>query len=120
MTNGIGEIQRGRMRHSPLGPLISALVISEEVGAPKPDARMIRAALDALGGVAPRDALMVGDSLTSDMRCAMNAGTDACWYNPGRAPRPDRLDIRYEIHALGQLPAIALSERSSDQKRRSP
>lgn len=107
VTNGIARIQHGRMDRTELKHLVSALIISEEVGCAKPDPRMIEAALDALG-VRAADALMVGDSLTSDMRCAQNAGVDACWYNPSRARRPDELPIRYEISDIRDLPRIAL------------
>jgi FMN phosphatase YigB (HAD superfamily) len=41
--------------------LLDAVVLSCEVGAIKPEPAIFTAALDALGGVAPGDALMVGD-----------------------------------------------------------
>lgn len=108
VTNGVARIQHGRMGRSPLKQLVSALVISEEVGCAKPDSRMIESALRALGGVAPDRALMVGDSLTSDMRCALNAGTDSCWYNPARKTCPEDMALTYEIHDIRALPDIAL------------
>ncbi|MEG2710553.1 MAG: YjjG family noncanonical pyrimidine nucleotidase [Clostridia bacterium] len=108
VTNGISFIQHGRMDASPLRPYVSAFVISEELGVAKPHPKMISAALKLLGGVSPTRALMVGDSIPSDLYCARNAGTDACWYNPSGAPRPKDVPIRYEISALAQLPALAL------------
>ena len=95
------------MDRTPLKCLISALIISEEVGCAKPDPRMIEAALRALH-VGAGDVLMVGDSLTSDMRCARNAGVDACWYNPAHKDRPEDLPILYEIDDIRDLPRIAL------------
>lgn len=44
-----------------LSPLLDAVVLSYEVGAIKPEAVIFHAALDAIGGVAPHEALMVGD-----------------------------------------------------------
>lgn len=108
VTNGIAQVQHGRMERSELKQFMSALVISEEVGCAKPDPRMIYAALERLGGVAPEHALMVGDSLTSDMRCANNAGTDACWYNPDGLPSPTDMRIDYVIRDIARLPDIAL------------
>ena len=54
---------------------------------------------------------MVGDSLSSDMEGARNAGVDACWYNPkGKTAPPDLLapagPIRYEIRELMELVEI--------------
>lgn len=108
VTNGISRIQHGRMAASGLGPYIEALIISEELGVAKPDPRMIDAALEALGAVHKSRALMVGDSLVSDIGCAKNAGVDACWFNPSGVTAPEGLPIAYEIRELSALPAVAL------------
>ena len=107
LTNGITVIQKRRMALSPLKDLISDLVISQEVGISKPDPRIY---LHALKGVDPKDALMVGDSLKSDILGANRAGIDACWYNPGKKPLSGDVHAEYVIHDLLQLPAIALQE----------
>ncbi len=109
LTNGIARVQHSRLERSALAPYLSGLFISTEVGAPKPLPDMYLAALHALGDVPPENALMIGDSLTSDIAGACNAGVDACWYNPGRLPRPDSLAIRWEIHSIDQMPLVALS-----------
>ena len=108
VTNGIARVQHGRINASPIRPFISHLVISEEVGAAKPDPAMIFVALERLGGIAPEEALMVGDSLTSDMRAAERAGVDACWFNPKGKERPMKSKIRYEIRRIEDLANIAL------------
>ena len=54
----------------------------------------------------PERALIVGDSLTSDIRGGLNAGIRTCWFNSrGRAPRPDIVP-NYEIKALSELPGL--------------
>ncbi len=111
VTNGIARIQRGRLMEAGLDELIDAVVISEELGAAKPDKRMIEAALTALGGVAPDRALMVGDSLESDIRCANNALVDACWLNRAGIKRPGDAVIAWEIRDIAELPEIALGQR---------
>ena len=88
VTNGIAQVQRGRMAKSELRPYISGLVISEEVGAAKPNP------------------LMLGDSLTSDIAAAKNAGIDACWFNPKGAANDKGLPIAYEIASLDEVDAI--------------
>lgn len=110
VTNGIARIQHGRLAASGLMPYVSALVISEELGVAKPDPRMIFEALELLGGIAPGRALMVGDSLSSDIACARAAGVDACWLNRAGAKAPEGLPIAHEIADISQLKRIALSE----------
>jgi len=85
------------------------VIISQEVGAQKPEPQMVFAALKALGGIAPEDALLCGDSLTSDILAANRAGVDACWYNPRHKAKPADLSIRYEIDDIRKLIDIALA-----------
>lgn len=72
--------------------LFGALAISEEVGCEKPDARIFRAALDALK-IAPQDyarAAMVGNNLARDIRGANNLGLISIWFHWNeRYPRTD-------------------------------
>lgn len=109
LTNGISHIQHGRIDTSPLAPYLSGLLISEDIGAPKPAPDMYLAALDMLGGLKPSEALMIGDSLTSDIRGAVKAGIPACWYNPEHKPCPDDIKIDYVIDRIEQMAEVALS-----------
>ena len=59
-------------------PLFGAIVDSAQVGATKPDPRIFQCALDALG-VAPADAVFVGDSPTRDMAGARAIGMRHIW-----------------------------------------
>lgn len=106
VTNGISTIQRGRMARSPIRAHIAGMIVSEEVGAAKPDARMLRAAMERAGVRDPARALMLGDSLSSDIQGAANAGVDACWYNPAGKPNDRGLPIRYEIRTLDEVDGI--------------
>jgi YjjG family noncanonical pyrimidine nucleotidase len=87
ITNGIASVQRRRFAASPITPYFQAVVISEEVGAAKPDPRIFAPALQKIG-IEAGEVLYVGDSVTSDMAAARNAGMDFCWFNPGRVPVP--------------------------------
>jgi YjjG family noncanonical pyrimidine nucleotidase len=96
LTNGVATTQRSRFTLSPINKYITHLVISEELGTAKPNKAFFDAALDIIGCDAS-DALMVGDSLSSDIQGAINAGIDCCWFNPKRLPGEG-----YDI----ELPAI--------------
>jgi 2-haloacid dehalogenase len=110
ITNGLKNVQRARLRRSGLAPYLSAVLISEEVGAAKPDARIFCQAFAAIGHP-PKDAVMiVGDSLTSDMRGGLDYGIDTCWYNPSSAPRDPAVAVRYEIRDLHELLDIVLGD----------
>ena len=109
VTNGMTAIQKNRLARSPLRNLISGMVISEELGVSKPRPEIFRQALRPLG-VAPADALMIGDGVSSDIRGANSAGIDACWLNPSGAPLPDGVHAEYIIRGLRECVGIALHE----------
>ncbi len=79
VSNGISAIQRGRLSRCPYTDMLDAVIISEEVGASKPDAQMVDAALKALQCEEKAQAVFLGDSLTADVGAARNAGIDSIW-----------------------------------------
>ena len=103
ITNGFRETQRKRIMESEIWPFISHLLISEELGVSKPDSAFFSKTLEILHCTSPQDVLIVGDSLSSDILGAMNAGIDCCWYNPGKIALPAQYSINYEIEKLEQL-----------------
>ena len=107
LTNGISYVQHGRIDRSPLAPYLSGLLISSEVGAPKPAPDMYLKALELLD-IEPYEALMIGDSLSSDITGAINIGIPACWYNPEHKPRPEGMKIEFEIDRIDQMAKVAL------------
>ena len=83
ITNGIGFIQRGRMGASDINGLFKKLYISEEVGFEKPDVRYFERVFEDIEGFDKERAIIIGDSLSSDIRGAVNCGVDSCFFTPG-------------------------------------
>jgi len=69
---------------------VRTLVISQALGVSKPDPRIFREALRRLGA-GPGQAVMVGDSMTSDVGGALGAGLKAIRFNPRRLPLPPEI-----------------------------
>ena len=106
LTNGITVIQKARLAKSPLSRYFSRVVISQEVGASKPDPKIFEIALD---GVSPSDALMIGDSAASDVLGANRAGVDVCWFNPKGKVLPEGVHAEYEAKTLEECLGFALA-----------
>jgi HAD superfamily hydrolase (TIGR01549 family) len=99
VTNNLLDEQQDKLEYCGLAPLVDALVASADVGVSKPDPAIFGIAL-ARAGVTAAEAVMVGDSWTSDIVGARSAGVRAVWFNPERAPKPaDPPDV-IEIRAL--------------------
>ncbi len=106
ITNGLQHVQRSRLAHSTLSRYLTDIVISEEVGVAKPDPRIFDAAFEVMGRPARQEVLIVGDSLTSDIRGGNRYGIDTCWYNPQGLPHAPGIKVVYEIRALDELLGI--------------
>lgn len=59
-----------------------------------------------IGEFSPKEVLIVGDSLTSDIQGGNNAGILCCWFNPQDKPAKEGLRIDYQIHDLAQVKEI--------------
>ncbi len=103
VTNGLQAVQRGRLAHSAIRDFIDEIIISEEIGAAKPNTAFFDIAFTRTGRPAKRDVLIIGDSLTSDMQGGVDYGLATCWYNPNGETRPADLGITYEIRELREL-----------------
>jgi len=106
VTNGLSEVQRARIDRLDLGDYFHTVIISSEVGVTKPRPEIFDLAFDGLGRPERSEALMIGDSLTSDIAGGRNSGVDTCWYNRHGAPRPNGSDVTHEITELGEIPPI--------------
>lgn len=106
LTNAVASVQKARFANSAIAPYFQGVFISEEVGVGKPDSAYFDYVFHAVPGLARDNALVIGDSLTSDIQGANNAGLPCCWFNPKGQPRPQDLRIDYEIRALEELYAI--------------
>ena len=105
-SNGVESVQRSRIASAGIAPFFKDIFISEAMGAVKPQRAYFDACFARIPGFDPARALMVGDSLSSDIRGGINAGIRTVWLNYNN--KPGRADIRpdYEIHALCELPAL--------------
>jgi 2-haloacid dehalogenase len=103
ITNGLKDVQRPRFARSSIGDCFTDIVISEEVGCAKPDRRIFEIAFERIGRPRKEDVLIVGDSLSSDIKGGNSYGIDTCWFNPTNRPRPLDVDIKYEIGELREL-----------------
>ena len=86
VSNGFAEVQHYKLEKSGLLPYFRHVVLSEEVGALKPGARIFEVAMEMnrreLPNLEKEEVVMVGDSWGSDIEGARNAGIDAVWISP--------------------------------------
>lgn len=106
VTNGVSSTQHKRYAISGLDRLVHGVFVSEDIGCPKPQKEYFAYVFRHIPDFRKEETLMVGDSLTADIRGGINAGIDTCWYNPAGAPKPADMEITYEIRDLRMLKSI--------------
>ena len=110
VTNGTKIAQERKIRRAGLDRLLDGVFISEDVGAEKPSVAFFEGVWSKIGRFPPENVLIIGDSLTSDMRGGNNAGIRTCWYNPGHAVNTSGARVDMEIDDLRALPGLLLPE----------
>jgi HAD superfamily hydrolase (TIGR01549 family) len=106
VSNNLLLEQRDKLDYCKLAPLIDVLVVSEEVGASKPDPHIFHVVLERLD-CKPSDVVMIGDSWSADVLGATQLGIRSIWLNRYSLPCPDP-SLAVEITSLE--PAEALVE----------
>jgi 2-haloacid dehalogenase len=107
ITNAVASVQRSRLRGSVFAELFEAAFISEEAGAAKPSRAYFDYVRRQLPELTAENALVIGDSLSTDIQGANNAGLPCCWFNPAGNRRREGLRVDYEIGDLRALLEIA-------------
>jgi 2-haloacid dehalogenase len=103
VTNGDARTQRLKIENSGLGPYIEALIISDDVGAAKPDSKIFAEALRSVNAAEKSGALMIGDSVRADIVGAADFGIDACWFNPRKIAPPADVVIPFTAHTYDEI-----------------
>ncbi len=111
ITNGLTDVQRPRFAASALRDYFNITIISEEVGAAKPDTRIFDVAFAKMGMPDKAEVLIVGDSLTSDIQGGVNYGIDTCWFNAGDKRQSPTPKPTFEIALLTELLEMDFNKR---------
>lgn len=100
VTNGFARIQERRIALAGLDTLFERIFISEQVGYRKPQVEFFEHVFQEIGG---GSAMIIGDSLTSDIKGGADFGITTCWFNPDRQNNPLDVRVDHEIHDLSEL-----------------
>ena len=105
VTNGFVEVQYEKFDKSGLRDCFAHIVLSEEVGCQKPNPRIYEEAL-RMNGISAEEAVMIGDSWTSDLQGAINAGIDQIWIRKSQDPLPEGQSATYIVKSLAEVMEI--------------
>ena len=103
VSNGNPPVQHSRLESAGIAGYFEKLFISMEIGHNKPSLEFFHHCFSQIPGFDPEKAIIVGDSLSSDIQGGINAGITTCWVNPRHRPLWKNIVPDYEIETLPQL-----------------
>jgi 2-haloacid dehalogenase len=109
VTNGLKEIQRARLVKSDLEKHFHHVVISDEIGVAKPHAGFFDHVFDKINFPEKEKVMIIGDSLSSDIRGGNDYGIDTCWLNLNGKVAPEDNVPTFTIEKLEELQGIISS-----------
>ncbi len=106
ITNGVTETQLNRLRLSKLHPFFENIFTSQELGYQKPAKEFFDYVKEHIKEFKADKALVIGDSLSSDIKGGYLAGIDTCWINRKNTENTSGIPITYKITKLPELYSI--------------
>ncbi|HWV36610.1 MAG TPA: HAD family hydrolase [Thermomicrobiales bacterium] len=105
VTNGLIDVQRDKVIMADIGDLFEAVVVSGELGYGKPTPAIYHHTLDLMG-IAPEQAMMVGDNIRRDVGGAQAVGIKGVWIGDGVPPAELGITPDITIRTLAELPSL--------------
>jgi 2-haloacid dehalogenase len=105
-SNGTAKVQDSRISRSGIAKYFDGIFISQRVGYDKPSREFFERCFAEIDGFSKDTAIIVGDSLSSDILGGINAGIRTCRYNPKGMPKNPEITPDYEIKSLYELPSL--------------
>jgi 2-haloacid dehalogenase len=112
VTNGLEKVQRERQARCGIAKYFDGLFISGVIGIEKPSVGFFEYVKDHVDGFDKNKAIIVGDSLSSDMKGGINFGIDTCWYNPEGKTCPENMSLTYVAKSFDEVIKYITGEES--------
>lgn len=108
-TNGTASVQKSRLKSAEIEPFFEQIFISEELGCNKPETSFFERCFATIPDFKKEEAVMVGDSLTSDILGGIRAGIRTIWFNKDLKESSGEIRPDHTIKALSELPDLLRS-----------
>lgn len=108
ITNGITQTQIKRLKQSGLYEFFEDVFDSQSIGFRKPSKGFFDYVISHIKGFNAKEALIIGDSLNTDIKGGLLSGIDTCWFNMKLEKFSAEIQGTYMITNLAGLYDICL------------
>ena len=112
VSNGTAKVQEGRIGSSGIAKYMDGIFISQVLGANKPDKQFFDICFAEIPDFSLSETVIIGDSLSSDIKGGINAGITTVWFNPKGIENDNDIKPDYTIKELSEVPGL-LSQMSA-------
>ena len=112
VSNGTAKVQEGRIGSSGIAKYMDGIFISQILGANKPDKQFFDICFAEIPDFSLSETVIIGDSLSSDIKGGINAGITTVWFNPKGIENDNDIKPDYTIKELSEVPGL-LSQMSA-------
>lgn len=106
VTNGTKVAQDKKLKNSKLDTLFDDIFISDVLGVEKPNKEFFDKVFEVIGTYGKGEVIIVGDSLTSDIKGGNNADILTVWYNPKKIENTKNVNVDFKISNLWEIEQI--------------
>lgn len=106
VSNGTAKVQEGRIGSSGIAKYMDGIFISQILGANKPDKQFFDICFAEIPDFSLSETVIIGDSLSSDIKGGINAGITTVWFNPKGKENDNDIKPDYTIKELSEVPGL--------------
>lgn len=106
VSNGTAKVQEGRIGSSGIAKYMDGIFISQILGANKPDKQFFDICFAEIPDFSLSETVIIGDSLSSDIKGGINAGITTVWFNPKGIENNNDIKPDYTIKELSEVPGL--------------
>lgn len=106
VSNGTAKVQEGRIGSSGIAKYMEGIFISQILGANKPDKQFFDICFAEIPDFSLSETVIIGDSLSSDIKGGINAGITTVWFNPKGIENDSDIKPDYTIKELSEVPGL--------------
>ena len=106
VSNGTAKVQEGRIGSSGIAKYMDGIFISQILGANKPDKQFFDICFAEIPDFSLSETVIIGDSLSSDIKGGINAGITTVWFNPKGIENDNDIKPDYTIKELSEVSGL--------------
>ena len=106
VSNGTAKVQEGRIGSSGIAKYMDGIFISQILGANKPDKQFFDICFAEIPDFSLSETVIIGESLSSDIKGGINAGITTVWFNPKGIENDNDIKPDYTIKELSEVPGL--------------